>query len=436
MATIAIFPYPWAADLNSSFGLARKLVLRGHRAVFVCMPDAESRIRAQGFEFASFLAPVFPPGTIEGLADAQARDKGGAPDSWLDRFRATCSLLIEGELERLVSSLGADVLLISSWTPWIGIAASRLGIPVLNFSSTFLSVEDRLVPPFGTDIVPGRSPLWRLRTRLAWSRMFLGRRLFRTAVNVRPEMERLARAFRLPLERIDFRVETWPRLRQPELVLCPREFDLPRARDPEGAVAVEASIDTERRDVEFPWERLREDRPLVYCSLGSVVTFKFRDEVTRLVQLLLDLMTVRPGLQGVVPIGRHVDPAGFRCPENVVLVPEAPQLRLLARARLMITHGGLTGVKEAIYHGVPMIVIPFFYDQPGNAARVVFHGLGRKAPLRRLDAERLGELVDGVLSGPSYGAAARSMSRVFADYERAAPAVERIEEAMRGATRR
>lgn len=114
MATIAIFPYPWAADLNSSFGLARKLVLRGHRAVFVCMPDAESRIRAQGFEFASFLAPVFPPGTIEGLADAQARDKGGAPDSWLDRFRATCSLLIEGELERLVSSLGADVLLISS----------------------------------------------------------------------------------------------------------------------------------------------------------------------------------------------------------------------------------------------------------------------------------------------------------------------------------
>src|SRR5262249_32118455 len=147
-----------------------------------CMPDAESRVLSQGFEFASFLSSVFPIGTIEAAADVQARDAHGAGNSWLDRFRATCSALMEGELERVVSSLGADVLLISSWTPWIGVAASRLGVPVLNFSSTFISVEDRLVPPFGTDIVPGQSPLWKLQTRLAWSRMFLGRRLFCTAV--------------------------------------------------------------------------------------------------------------------------------------------------------------------------------------------------------------------------------------------------------------
>ena len=137
--------------------------------------------------------------------------------------------------------------------------------------------------------------------------MFLGRRLLRTAVNVRPEMERLAQAFGFPLERICFRVETWPRLRQRELVLCPREFDFPRAREPEGACAVEASIDHDRRDVEFPWERLRDHRPLVYCSLGSVVTFKFRAEASRLIQILLELLTARPGLQGVVPIGQHVD---------------------------------------------------------------------------------------------------------------------------------
>jgi MGT family glycosyltransferase len=400
------------------------------------MPDAESRILAQGFEFASFLSTVFPPGTLEAAADAQAREAGGAANSWPDRFRATCEALVEGELERVVSSLGADALLISSWTPWIGVAASRLGVPVLNFSSTFLSVEDRWVPPFGTDIVPGQTPFWRLRTRLAWSRMFLGRRLLRTAVNVRPEMERLARSFHFPLERIDFRVETWPRLRQRELVLCPREFDLPRAHEPEGACSVEASIDHDRRDVEFPWERLRDDRPLVYCSLGSVVTFKFRAEASRLIQILLDLLTARPSLQGVVPIGRHLDPADFRCPDNVVLVPEAPQLRLLERARLMITHGGLTSVKEAIYLGVPMVAIPFFYDQPGNAARIVFHGLGRKARLDRLDAGHLGNLVDGVMSEPSYQAAAKSMSRVFADHERSAPAVEEVEEALRGAIRR
>jgi len=425
VATIAIFPYPWAADLNSSFGLARKLALRGHDVRFVCLPDAESRIRAQGFAFAPFLPAVFPAGTLE--ADVP---------SWLDRFRATCAALVEGELERVVTSVGADGLMISSWTPWIGVAASRLGVPALNFSSTFLSVEDPLVPPFGTDIVPGTTPFWELRTRLAWRRMFLGRRLLRTAVNVRPEMERLARAFRFPLDRIDFRVETWPRLRQRELVLCPREFDFPRGREPEGACSVEASIDLHRRDVEFPWERLRDDRPLVYFSLGSVVTFKFRAKASRLIQIVLDVLAARPGLQGVVPIGRQLDPAGFRCPENVAMVAEAPQLRLLERARLMITHGGLTGVKESIYYGVPMIVVPFFYDQPGNAARVVFHGLGREARLDRLDAEAFGSLVDAVMRDPSYAAAAGRMSRVFADYERAAPAVEQVDEALGGVTRR
>ena len=47
-----------------------------------------------------------------------------------------------------------------------------------------------------------------------------------------------------------------PVLLLPELVFFPEELDFPRARRPEGAFFIEASVDTQRRDSDFPWERL------------------------------------------------------------------------------------------------------------------------------------------------------------------------------------
>src|ERR1041385_7724355 len=55
MATIVFMPFHWASDLNPTFALARKLRDRGHRVHFLCIPDTEARVRAQGFEF----TPVF-----------------------------------------------------------------------------------------------------------------------------------------------------------------------------------------------------------------------------------------------------------------------------------------------------------------------------------------------------------------------------------------
>ena len=67
---------------------------------------------------------------------------------------------------------------------------------------------------------------------------------------------------------------TWPRLLLPELVFFPKELDFPRTRKPEGAIFIEASVDVERRDADFPWDWLDEEKPLVYCTLGTVVPFK------------------------------------------------------------------------------------------------------------------------------------------------------------------
>ena len=58
----------------------------------------------------------------------------------------------------------------------------------------------------------------------------------------------------------------------------------------------------------------------------------------------------------------------------------APQLALLERAAVLITHAGLNTVLEAISRGVPMVALPRNTDQPGIAARIAHAGAGLYAP--------------------------------------------------------
>lgn len=41
-----------------------------------------------------------------------------------------------------------------------------------------------------------------------------------------------------------------------------------------------------------------------------------------------------------------------------------------------MTHGGLLGILEAVHSGIPVIGIPFFFDQPRNILKIVEQGSG------------------------------------------------------------
>lgn len=41
-----------------------------------------------------------------------------------------------------------------------------------------------------------------------------------------------------------------------------------------------------------------------------------------------------------------------------------------------MTHGGLLGILEAVHSGIPVIGIPFFFDQPRNILKLVEQGSG------------------------------------------------------------
>lgn len=89
-------------------------------------------------------------------------------------------------------------------------------------------------------------------------------------------------------------------------------------------------------------------------------------------------------------------------PDNVFTKSWWPQDDILAHpnVKVFITHGGLLGSTEAIYHGVPVIGIPIFGDQELNMARAQRSGYGLTVNYRNLTQEALTWALNEVLYDP------------------------------------
>jgi MGT family glycosyltransferase len=140
----------------------------------------------------------------------------------------------------------------------------------------------------------------------------------------------------------------------------------------------------------------------VYASLGTVAS-----DNPGFYREALAALAARPW-RAVVATGR-ADPAALGpLPGNVVARPHVPQLAVLRRAGLFLTHGGTNSVMEALALGVPMVVAPQAADQFANAGRVSELGLGRDVGSAPAAAALLAAM-DGVLADPAYRARAGAM---------------------------
>ncbi|XP_062121929.1 UDP-glycosyltransferase UGT5-like [Drosophila sulfurigaster albostrigata] len=94
-----------------------------------------------------------------------------------------------------------------------------------------------------------------------------------------------------------------------------------------------------------------------------------------------------------------------------------PQDDILAHpnTKLFITHAGKGGVAEAQYHGVPMLALPVFTDQPGNAQLMVASGFGISMDLLTLTKESLEKSIQEVLNNPVYRNNVRKFSDLYRD---------------------
>uniref|UniRef100_A0A2K6GIY9 glucuronosyltransferase n=1 Tax=Propithecus coquereli TaxID=379532 RepID=A0A2K6GIY9_PROCO len=85
------------------------------------------------------------------------------------------------------------------------------------------------------------------------------------------------------------------------------------------------------------------------------------------------------------------------------------------KTKAFITHGGINGVYEAIYHGVPMVGIPLFWDQPDNIVHMKAKGAAVRLDFNTMSSTDLLNALKTVINDPLYKDNAMKLSRIQHD---------------------
>jgi MGT family glycosyltransferase len=180
----------------------------------------------------------------------------------------------------------------------------------------------------------------------------------------------------------------------------------------------------QRPAIEFPWDRL-DGRPLIYASLG---TFQNGSEA-----IFRTIAGACAGLdaQLLISLGGGLDPDCLgKLAGSPLVVRFAPQLEILKKAAVVITHAGINTVLESLSEGVPLVAIPLGNDQPGVAARLKARGAGVVVSRYRLSHGRLRKAIRLVLEERRYRDAALELQRSIRQLDGPGRAAELIEQAL------
>lgn len=415
--------------LNPTFKLAKAVAARGHEVRYLATADVTELITAQGFAVDPLYPELFPRGVI---AAEQKLGRIAQRRAITARYKALLDRLARG------SPLGERrpaLMVIDVTQTHLALWARRNGQRFVYINTSLPQTQDPGVPPLRSGAPYAGNPFTRIAPELAWRRFVLQRRLSAELAalgDMCPPYE-LARSsatrFLVPAEALETAVMYMPQLRDvPELVLCPGAFDFPRPPAPHRHYI--ESIDLTRPEPEFAWAGFSRDKPLVYCALGGQ---RYRaNEVPGFFARLMEVFRARPEWQLLLAVNQHVAADALAPPPNVCVVTRAPQLRVLERAALMITHGGLGSVKECLIRGVPMLGVPLDVDQPGNVARVVHHHLGLAADVKQTSKRELDALIQRLLGDGAIQDSVRAMQQRFLAHEAGTRGPELIERYARG----
>jgi MGT family glycosyltransferase len=153
---------------------------------------------------------------------------------------------------------------------------------------------------------------------------------------------------------------------------------------------------TGRVSVAFPYEKV-DGQPLIYASMGTL-----QNRQQHIFQTIAEAC-VGLDAQLVISLGGSGSPETLQgLAGEPLVVSYAPQLELLKKATLTITHAGMNTTLESLTNGVPMVAIPVANDQPGIAARIAWTGAGEFVPLSRLSVPKLRAAIERVLTQDSY----------------------------------
>ena len=332
---IAFITTPSSGHVYPTLGVSAELVQRGHHVTFYINDTYRDKVTATGADYRAtpglFAHEMEPPG-------------GKFNPPLLAKQLIELSQAILPDLTVSLSADKPDVVVYDSMCPWGRLAARAIGVPavasmaLISMPGMMLFRSSEALRIIGV-LVRG------LPTVLGYLRS--ARRLQQFTGQKLP-----------PLTDIlnwpgDLNISYTSALFQPDAQKLGNTYRF-----------VGPTIACRPQALDFPWDVLDPTRPLLYASLGTV----FNDN-TPFYRLCVEAFG-NSAYQVVLSIGQRVDVAALRpIPHNIIVRPHVPQLPLLERADLFITHAGMNSINEGLYYNVPLLLVPQQLEQALVAQR-------------------------------------------------------------------
>jgi len=400
--TVLFDIYPAIGHLNASFTLANKWLEKQHRVVY-CVVEAEhkKRIEDKGFECVTLNFPLESDKQelrikglrfiLECLISAFMRKREH------DFFREIANW------ENKITELSPDRVYMDAQCAMHAALYHKLGIPVISVETMPLSLYDPWVPPFTSGLIPKQTSISKLRIRFAWERIVIARMLRNLFFSMLLFKQDYFSLYKKLFIKCGFPFEENVDLRRPFVIgikdieilsMTPAGLDFPRKHPSKCQYALsrvdltrEGNILNRRylqvmKDV-CSLKLQRPETKIIYCSSSTVMGFEKRSKI--LYKKIRAICLRNPQFVFILSVGKYHNTSYLLpIPSNMYVFQQVPQLHLLSCCDLIITLGGMNSIAECIEKEVPMLVCPLSLkcDQPGNSARVVYHGLGLRARIR------------------------------------------------------
>lgn len=440
MSTIIFAIADSISHYNASYKIANALKKQGHDIVYI--GDSEKRqkeVVSQGFHFEIIYNDFFK---------AFGKDKRKGISSkfrhFLSRIRDLKRYkraLVDGvEIEAIIGRTKPDLFIIDVFHILHAVAIYKHKIKTVLLQTYVATDKQPWIPPLNCGLIPKRNYWNYVLIELLWFRYFLVRgflnlwsKLLFQGLDKNSILRSVIEKTKFPPENINYERTFHLGINNiPELILCAKEFDFPR-HPKSNQHFVGPMVEFERRDVLYDQRYLdvvleleiaamsggEDPRPIIYCSLGTLNVSWYKNS-RYFFTTLIKAFGSRKDYILFMSVGTDISLDNFRdVPDNVYIFQLVPQIDILERASVMITHGGINSINECIFSGVPMVVYPLTrqIDQYGNCARVEYHGLGIRGNIKSENEAGILRKIDLVLHDPSYRQNVRRMQEIYLKYQ-------------------
>lgn len=390
MSKVIYFSVDLHGHVNPSLGLINKLIESGEQVIYYSGDRFREKVESVGAEFRSY----------DGLVSFGTHDGRG-----IDTFIVFAAFIIEKShvivdkfLEE-VKGLKPDYIIHDAFCHWGKEFAKILEVPGISVFSHFAFIDEMadMAPNFFMENIlrAEDDPIYMKHKQNGG----ICRRLLNTLSQ--------SIGAKYGLRNVNVINDIFCSQEKLNIIFTSDSFQIYSQAFNDSYLLTGYSIYNRKEPIDFPYEQL-DGRPLVYIAFGTILN--------NLMSLYRNCMEAFGDIdrQVVLAVGNKVDVKELgTIPQNFIVRNYVPQLEILKRADVFITHGGANSIYEGLCFNVPLVVVPQVFDEFMGAIMVEKSGTGIYVRNREPMASELKEAAIKVWTEKSYRDNCKRVSQSF-----------------------